>query len=218
MSNIEVTEVGSARAAVHPSLRRAANRQSKRGLGEILIGDLVRDGLLPFRFKATALHALALARFLRDIQAGWGTSGALGSIDLDRTRSGPGPAGGQPGISTQAMAAANSVLERLHDHEVELLKWLVKARERSNVSLATLGHEWCGVEEPNRAQGAATGVLQAFARSVVQHHPSKVWIEACKDTHERRVSERSKEQVGNVTNITDEKRQHEQYKRQKVPR
>lgn len=152
-----------------PTLR--SGRKPKTS-ADIVIHGLVKDGLLPFAFRASLWEAAALSHFLRDLHAGWGSSGALAAMDLTRTH----VSGGARRYSTQpicsdAMLRAERVLDQLQDHERGLLRWMEQSRPRINVTLALLGKEWCHAVDDRDAAQRATGVLQALARSIAEHYP-----------------------------------------------
>lgn len=143
-----------------------------RSSSDVILNGLVKDGLLPFAFRASLWEAAALSHFLRDLHAGWGSSGALAAMDLTRTHvSGGARRYSSQRICSDAMLRAERVLDQLQDHERGLLKWLEQSRPRINVTLSLLGKEWCHAVDDRDAAQRATGVLQALARSIAEHYP-----------------------------------------------
>lgn len=172
MSVIETTVITTQKASVHRSLKVTRTPGKRLSLGDCIVRDLAKDGLLPFRFSLPDKDAIALARFLRDREARWGGSGALKPIDLgDGIGAGSGRVS-QPTIPTDAMFACERVLNALHRKEIELLAWLEDARERKGVTLATLGRERYGLQEERQAHNQACGALRELAKSIEEHYPA----------------------------------------------
>ena len=174
MALTEVRSIERGRVAIHSSFRYP-QKKSKRTPADCITDEMVRNGWLPFRVKLNTRQAKGLLEFFNDMHWAWGSSGHLGPIDLDRAY-GAGIGASMPDCPTDRAIRAQRALNRLRQHERALLMWLVKARERINVTLATLGIERAGVDEPNRAQGVATGLMQGFASSIAEiYEQSGAW-------------------------------------------
>lgn len=173
MSVIETALITAQKASVHRSLKVARTPGKRLSLGDCIVRDLAKAGLLPFRFSLPDKDAIALARFLYDREAYWGGSGALRPMVLGE---GIGALNGrsklgQPQIPADAMLACERVLNALHRKELELLAWLEDARERKGITLATLGQERYGLQEERQAYNQACGALRELAKSIEEHYP-----------------------------------------------
>jgi hypothetical protein len=170
MSTIETALIERQKASVHPSLRDTA-RQRRLSLGDRIVRDLARKGLLPFRFSLADDDAVWLARLLEDVDAAWGGSGALKS-PMFGGAVGSGGAGpiGQPPIPADEMQRVTDCLRKLHRHERELVHWLLSCRGRRGLTAANLGAELWGLTEERQAYNQANGALRMLASSISEHY------------------------------------------------
>jgi hypothetical protein len=157
--------------AVHPSIRDPKPPKPKTR-GDLIVAALMRDGLLPFRVSLPEMTAIPMAGFLKDAEAAWGKSGALSPIDWAMAAiRGSAMQFSTPAYATDAGQRAGYVLDRLQDHERELMKWLWTARERASVSLTRCGEELFFVHNDEKlARQTATTAIQLLAKSVWQHY------------------------------------------------
>lgn len=152
------------------SIARAKPRTSRdRSPAADIVSGLRADGLLPFRVSLTVEEALPLAMYLRDVQATWGSSGALAPPDLQSEPCFAAKSKArQPRIPTEALERVNRARAKMRVHELRMFQWLEESRGRSSVTLALAGSEWFPFryeqEKENRA--AATGLISAACRTL----------------------------------------------------
>lgn len=138
-----------------------------------IVAGLRADGLLPFSPRLSLEEAFALARFLRDLHAAWGTSGALTPPRLDGIPTGNGRRAGQPGIPTGAAIRIEAVMARMRGHERFLVEWMERSRGRTNITLVRAGHEWSPntTTNDNKAASIALGMIKSLCRTLIEIYP-----------------------------------------------
>ncbi len=121
--------------------------------------------------RLSGRQLMAAQRYLDDVTAYHGSSGVGGYAERVQTslavRNKP-PAGW-----THAHVRCQQTLDRLREHERQVLAWLVTRRERGRSSLADLGRQVCGYEDRSMAIAAATARIQALLDSLAEHYFGK---------------------------------------------
>lgn len=122
--------------------------------------------------RLSSRQLMAAHRYIEDVQAYHGSSGIGGYAERVQTslqvRTKP-PAGW-----THAHLRCQQVLDKLRDHERQVLAWLVTRRERGRSSLADLGRQVSGYEDRSMAVAAATARIQGLLDSLAEHYFGKV--------------------------------------------
>lgn len=152
----------------------AKRRRRSTPAMEVVAG-LRADGLLPFSPRLSLEEAIVLARFLRDLHAAWGTSGALSPPNLDAIPSGNGRKAGQPGYATNAAIRVEATMKRLRFHERNIIDWIEKSRGRTNVTLVKAGLEWspATTSNENKAASIALGLIKGLCRTLIEIYPMR---------------------------------------------
>lgn len=177
--------------AVHPSIRQQKKGKPKTR-AELIMAQLLRDGLMPFRVRLTEYGAIALAQFLRDLNTGWGGSGALAPPDYLREGLSGLTLDGQPTTPTDAQIRAQQTLELLHDWQRALVEELLLAREKANYTLTKLGYQLYFATDDIQARERATTRIQSLADSILEHHPQMAGWRVVADEAQRIKREQKK--------------------------